>query len=381
MALLRPWPGILSRTLLRRLLGVLAVAWVLVHGCVAVLALLAVKAQWPQLPAGDLLQAVPDAWLAALPLTLPVLPALAGGIVIRQATAQRLLLAAGLAGRSPIRVLAPLLWLGAAASCIAWFCAQAVVPEARYRLRYPVASVAAAAERLAAATGPDGFDLGGLHLRAGGGGAVGWREVGLSAQEGARAVAVTARRLGLVAEHTALRLEFAEGRVLQQADGELACNGQFAALTAHLDAARLLRPGKQQLLAAGYYRGAELARVATQRDLLVEHGVLPTPTQQRRAAAAAVVAEVRLAGAALPLLALATVVLLLGRLRPVGAVASLAAAAAIAVGVLLQVVLQARVDKGGVLAGRWVLLLPAVAMLALGVAGGALDRRCGGRHG
>lgn len=355
----------LARALFRRFAALFGLGFAVVNLALALPALLAVKTQAPHLPVGDLLRIVPDAWVAALPLTALAVAAFAAGAVVHGAARSRHLLAAALAGRPPWRLFWPLLLAAALAVPVLAAAIAHAVPEASYRLRFPVASAEAGVAELlggAAAAGIWHEDLFVCGTAAGGGEL---HDAALAVQHGDVAAAAVGTRLSVrPLAPAALELSLAGGRLVRQRAGELQLNLGFGALQLSVSADDLLRPPKTALRSLAYYTNGELPCCGEQVRLLQRHGFEVTPEELRRAGATDVVVALRLAAALHPFLAVAVLVLLLARAAPAPAHRVALAAASILLGQVVQVLLEGRAHKVGDLPGPWIALAPAMATLA-----------------
>jgi hypothetical protein len=283
---------------------------------VGVAALMGYLASHPYLPALQLLRRLPDLLLLFLPVSLPVAGLLGGVLFVAAARAGGGLLWAPLAGRDPRRFQMPILLFGAALAAVGCWLQAAVLPQASFRARNFVLDVSDAAEGQAVRMVAEPGLLGGLRIAFEDSDRGEMRGFCLFTRRGDEPLAIVCERATADLSPDGERLELAlrEGRILGlDADGHPRMDLAFGTFRLLLDAGRIGRVEKQDLLELEYYTNRELERLPAQEACLLRHGIRPRPRQARRVDGVAQVRASRIQMGILPLLFLGLVVAILGR--------------------------------------------------------------------
>ena len=361
----------LAAALAKRFFGLLIVGFVAFAATVTLATLGAMRLMVPALSLPDLLGLVSDALVAALPLASLLVGCLATAVTVHQASQSRLLLTVALAGRRPWHVFWPILVSGVIGSTLLLAVVNHAAPEARYRLRFPVAETETGMADLlanAANTGWQGRDFSFRCARAVDGVL---HDVALTRDN--TAIACDRARLD-EQEDGQLQLTMEQGRLLQQ-DSEVSLNLSFESLTLRQSMSDLVRPDKSQLLSLAYYNNDELDRYGMQVRSLQERGINVADQIQRRASSKGTIIALRLTSAAHLALSIAVLVLILARPQPVTRKAISVAVTAIIAGALVQLLLESRAYKAADLPGPWVALASPLTTLVGAAMANRFNRR------
>jgi hypothetical protein len=212
--------------------------------------------------------------------------------------------------------------------------------------------------------------LGDWTLAVGAGEGASLRDVAVARTDADGALAVAAataelRVAPLGATAATLDADFTHGRVLLRDRQRVTVDASFARMALSTDARELTQPSRARLLPLAYYRADELANYRAQAFACLRAGLPVSPAQLARGDAVGLVHGLRAAAAVQPLVALAVVVWLLAQPRPRRRAVLAAAVAAIAVGLLVRIGLEARAGKAGDVQAPWLALLPPALTLAL----------------
>jgi hypothetical protein len=349
----------LAAVMFRRCAGMFMLSFVVATISLTLLACIAIKLAAPVVSTGSLLLLIPDAWVAALPVTTTVAACVAVGVVVQQASDRKQLLNIALMGRSPLGAFWPVVAASVVLSGALLVVVHHSAPEAWYRLRFPLSSTS--------------FDVD-KQLLADSGAVMSWQ-----GEAGVRGDQASSSRLvnfgicmndesAIVSETTDVKrqgdydiqLSLKNGRMLKRAP-DIQLNLAFEHLSFTQSLEGRLRPDKSRLLSLAYYCYDELPRYGKQIRLMQSLGVeCGRDSIKRRALSTNVVVALRCAAASQVMLYVTVLLMLLAQPLPASRLVILAAIASIVSGSVVQVLLESRACKAADLPGAWVACLPAL---------------------
>ncbi len=311
-----------------------------------------------------------DALLVGCEAWGTVLACAAIGIVAQRAAAEQHLLIVAMTGRPTWRPFIPC-WVAVACACVgqAWWSAE-VVPEANYRLRWPVKEalpMAAEALRLNGIA-----SLGSLEVRAKAESDGSWSDFMLASRDGRTAIAVSADKasIGLHATETAdeigaVRLAVSDGRLVARDPERAFVNVAFDAMEMELDSDFGGRPSRSALLPLSYYRSSELPAYGQQMLISLRAGTKLQHAQVLRADSIEAIQALRTMASLHPLFAVVLMTLAVARPRARSAWIAAGALLIVGIGLSIQIALETAACRLGVVQSAWVAVIPPLLCIAL----------------
>ncbi len=353
----------LGRTLLLRFVRAASASFV-----AFALVVLAATSLWllqsaPGVRAFPALQFGLDAILVGCEAWSPVLAAVAIGIVAHRASADRQLLMVAMTGRAAWRPFIAC-WSLVFVACIvqSWLLAE-VVPEANYRLRWPVDQAAAMATDA---------------LRTAGHGAIGPVEmcgnVGadgtcsdfvLAAREGRTAMAVCANTASIESREAddlddvdSVRMSVNQGRLGVRDRDRVLVNVAFDTMDIEVDSKFGGRPSRSALLPLSYYRSSESSGYAKQLLASLRAGAYLQDAQVSRGDSIDAIRALRTTASFQPFIAVVLMTLAVARPRVRSIWVVVAAMVSVVSGLVIQIALETAVGRLGVVRSAWVAAIP-----------------------
>lgn len=353
----------LGRTLLLRFVRTASASLVAFALVVLAATSLWVLQSAPGVRAFSALQLGLDALLVGCEAWSSVLAAAAIGIVAYRASADRHLLVVAMTGRAAWRPFVAC-WCLVGCACIlqSWLLAE-VVPEANFRLRWPVQQGASMAMDAIRSRGSG--SLGPVEVRGHVGVDGACSDFVMAVREGRTAMAVCAdtasigsREADEVDEVDSVRLSAQHGRLVVRDPDQVLVNVAFDALDIELDSKFAGRPSRSALLPLSYYRSSELSQYAQQRLVSLRAGAYLKDAQSLRADAIDAMHALRTTASFQPLFAVVLMTLAVARPRVRSVWVVVAAMAAVVIGLVTQIALETAVGRLGVVCSAWVAAVP-----------------------
>lgn len=368
----------LAAVMFRRCAGMFMLGFVVATIALTLVACIAIKLAAPMVSTSILLLLVPDAWVAALPITATVAACVAVGVVVQQASKHKQLLNIALMGRRPLAVFWPVVAASGVLSGTLLYVVHHSAPEAMYRLRYPLS-----------VTSPD-VDK---HSLADSGVLMSWlSKTGVRGDQASSSQLVNAgicigSEYAIVSETIDVKrqgdydiqLSLKNGRILKRAP-DIQLNLAFERLSFTQSLEGRLRPGKSRLLSLAYYCYDELSRYGKQISLMQSLGVeCQRDAFKRRALSTDVVVALRCAAATQVTLYVIVLLVLLALPRPASRFVIMGAITSIISGSIVQALLEVRACKAADLPGPWVACLPALTTVVVATVTRLFSQRAGCR--
>jgi hypothetical protein len=360
----------LSRTLLLRFVRTASVAFLALGLVVLATTSLWISQSAPGVGALAALRFGLDAILVGSEAWSAVLASSAIAIVAQSAAADRHLLMVAMAGRSAWRPFVAC-WVAVACACVVqvWLFAE-VLPEANYRMRWPVQQAASiVTEALRARSSAS---LGPIEMRAIAEPDGSCSDFVLAAREGGTAMVVSAARASIgtqedpmVRDLECVRVDVREGRLVVRDPETVFVNVAFDGMHVEVDSKLGGRPSRRALLPLSYYRSSELHAYGQQKLVTLRSGKSLQEHQSLRADSLDAIQALRVVASFHPLFAVVLMTLAVARPRARSVWAVVGAMAVVVVGLVIQIAMETAVGRLGVVRSAWAAVVPPLVSGAL----------------